>query len=453
MVAAIDNPGKLGAVAWSADGSRLAMISAADRNDPKEGRLTVVSAGGGAPRDLLPGYLGHVTDFAWLGGERLLFIGAEGVTTTLNVIGADGGGRRVLAAGEGEVWSQLAVGGGGQTLALVGESAEHPGEIYRATLPSAGEAGVAGLAGLARLTRLTRLTNSNPRLAEVRLAAQEPVRFKARDGLDLEGVLIHPRDERPGQRYPLILSVHGGPESHQSDGWLTAYSSPGQVAAARGFAVFSLNYRGSTGRGVAFSKLSQGDPAGKEFDDLVDAVDHLVAAGLVDRDRVGITGGSYGGYATAWACTRYSDRFAAGVMFVGISELIAKDGTSDIPNELHDVHALAWPWEDWPLMVERSPVRYAEQARTPLLILGGKDDPRVDPSQSLVLYRFLKVLGRTPVRLVRYPGEEHGNKKAAARLDYMLRMMRWFEHYLTGPGGAPPPPEIEHRPGATAGPP
>lgn len=449
VVAAVDNPGKLGEVAWSPDGQRLVMISAADLNDPSEGRLTVVSAAtGGPPVDLLPDYPGHVADFAWSGSGRLLFLGDEGVATTVNQIAADGSGWTVLHRGGGAsgeagagsaVLTDLSLAADGHTVALVGEAADHPAELFRGRLDDGG------------FTGLERLTRSNPRLDEVRFARQEVVRFTARDGLDLEGILIHPRDAEAGRRYPLILAVHGGPESHHSNGWLTGYNQPGQVAAARGFAVFYTNYRGSTGRGVAFSKLSQGDLAGKEFDDLVDAIDHLIARGLVDRDRVGITGGSYGGYATAWGSTRYTDRFAAGVMFVGISELIAKDGTSDIPHELHDVHQRSWPWQDWQRMLERSPVYYVEQARTPLLILGGKDDPRVHPSQSLILYRFLKILDKTPVRLVRYPGEEHGNRKAAARLDYNLRMLRWFEHYLQGPGGAPPPPEIAYRPPSEAG--
>src|SRR5690606_39013494 len=127
---------------------------------------------------------------------------------------------------------------------------------------------------------------------------------------------IRPLDEKPGQRYPLVLVVHGGPEAHNRHGWLSAYSQPGQLLAAEGFAVFYPNYRGSTGRGVDFSKLGQRDYAGKEFDDLVDAVDHLVETGLVDKDKVGVTGGSYGGFASAWCATKLTDRFAASVMFV-----------------------------------------------------------------------------------------------------------------------------------------
>jgi dipeptidyl aminopeptidase/acylaminoacyl peptidase len=225
---------------------------------------------------------------------------------------------------------------------------------------------------------------------------------------------------------------------------VTSYANPGQVAAARGFAVFYPNYRGSTARGIAFSKLGQADAAGKEFDDLVDAVDHLVAAGVVDKDKVGITGGSYGGYASAWGATYYSDRFAASVMFVGLSDLVSKTGTTDIPQEMYLVHHLQHPWDSWDYFRERSPITHVQKARTPLLILHGKDDPRVHPSQSMELYRQIKVLGKTPVRLVFYPGEGHGNRRACSRLDYNIRMLQWMEHYLKGAGGSPPPHDVDY---------
>ena len=423
----VANPGKLGAVAWSPDGRHLALVSAADLNDPREGRLMVVAAGGGTPRDLLPGFEGHVEQVVWRDASTLVYRAAQRVATFVASVGLDGTAGDVLAAAGGLIWNHLTPLAGG-ALALVADSASHPNELYR--LAAGGET--------------LRWTDSNPWLAGKRLAAQEVVTFEARDGLALDGILVRPLDAGAGRRHPLILAVHGGPEAHHTNGWSTSYSNPGQVAAARGFAVFYTNYRGSTGRGVAFSKLSQADPAGLEFQDLVDAVDHLVASGLVDGDRVGITGGSYGGYATAWGSTYYSERFAAGVMFVGISDKVAKLGMSDIPYEEYDVHAREWPWEDWGKMLERSPIYHVEKAKTPLLILGGTADTRVAPAHSLVLYRYLKLLGNAPVRYVRYPGEPHGNRKAAARLDYHLRMLRWFEHYLQGAGGEPPPAELEH---------
>jgi dipeptidyl aminopeptidase/acylaminoacyl peptidase len=424
-VARIENPGKLGQIAWSPDGRNLAYVAGADKNDPSAGRLMAVPSGGGSPRDLLPGYAGNVAHIAWRDADTLLFHGDEGVETVLGEVSASHPGRASKHAMSVSLTS-FDLSRDGKAVAMAAQTPAHPSEVFLWLSDRAPR----------------RLTTSNPRLSGLRLAPQEVVKFKARDGLALEGLLIHPLEEKKGERYPLILVVHGGPEGHYRNGWLTSYSDPGQVAAARGFAVFYPNYRGSTGRGVTFSKMGQGDPAGKEFDDLVDAVDHLMASGLVDKAKVGITGGSYGGYATAWCATRYSDRFAAGVMFVGISDLVSKAGTTDIPMEELLVHARRWPWEDWKLMLERSPISYVEKSRTPLLILDGKDDPRVHPSQSLVFYRFLRIQGKAPVRLVLYPGEGHGNKNAAHRLDYNLRAIQWMEHYLKGPGGEPPPYEI-----------
>jgi dipeptidyl aminopeptidase/acylaminoacyl peptidase len=424
-----DNPGKLGKVAFSPDGKSVAMISAADEHDPAAGRLVVGSTQTGELRDLLPDYPGHIADIAWSDGDTIAFVGDEGTGTVIGTVDTNGSGFSTASTGDLVVTS-FSLAWNGSTAALVGQSPKHPNELFRAVIGDN--------------PRRVRLTDSNPWLAGMEFAPQEEVTFKARDGLQLQGVLIRPLGVDPARRVPLVLDVHGGPEAHVRNGWLTAYSMPGQVLAARGIAVFLPNYRGSTGRGVAFSKLGQGDPAGKEFDDLVDAVDHLANAGLVDRARVGITGGSYGGYATAWCSTRYSDRFAAGVMFVGISDKISKTGTTDIPDEEYLVHARRRPWEDWQALLERSPIFHVEKARTPLLILHGKDDPRVFPGQSLELYRFLKIRGQAPVRLVLYPGEGHGNLRAASRIDYNLRMVAWLSHYLQGSGGSMPAADLDY---------
>ncbi len=432
VLARIENPGKLGEIGWSPDGTQVALIAAADLNDPSAGRLALAPASGGVPADLVPGFEGDALDFAWQGPSALLFVTHVGLASRLEKLelaSGRAGAARILADVGGPILTSLSLAADGQSAAFVGHTAAHPAEVF---VMRHGEAAP------------RRLTDSNPELAGLRFARQEAVTHSARDGLRLEGVLVHPLERAEGQRVPLILNVHGGPESHVSDGWLTGYNNPGQVAAARGFAVFYPNYRGSTGRGVAFSKLGQGDAAGKEFDDLVDAVDHLIASGLVDGAKVGVTGGSYGGYATAWCATRFSERFAAGVMMVGISDTISKVGTTDIPNEEYHVHALRRPWEDWQGQLERSPIFYADQCKTPLLILHGKDDPRVNPGQSREMYRHLKLRGQAPTRLVLYPGEGHGNRKAAARLDYALRSLQWFEHYLMGPGGEMPAPEIAY---------
>ncbi|MBI5361954.1 MAG: S9 family peptidase [Planctomycetes bacterium] len=428
-LARFEHAGKLGELAWSPDGKRVAFLGGADLHDPNDARLFVGSAAGGKVLDLTAEKALDVDAFAWQSADQLMAVVSQGVQTTIEKIPADGGAWKHIVGRTALVFTSIALSEDGQHGAFVASSPDHPNELFTM---SHGD------------TQPARRTRSNAWLDDVALAKQEAITWKARDGTELQGVLLHPLDAVQGQRYPLIVYVHGGPEAHEQNGWQTAYAKPGQVAAARGFAVFHPNYRGSTGRGVAFSELSQGDPAGKEFDDLVDAVDHLVATGLVDAKKVGVTGGSYGGYATAWCSTRFSERFAAGVMFVGISDKVSKLGTTDIPNEEFLVHARHRVWEDWNFFLDRSPIKYAGQSKTPLLILHGKDDPRVNPGQSRELYRHLKLHGGAPVRLVLYPGEGHGNRKCAAKLDYALRMHQWFEHYLQGAGGPMPAWELDY---------
>jgi dipeptidyl aminopeptidase/acylaminoacyl peptidase len=426
--ARIDNPGKLGDFAWSPDGQQIAMISGTDIHDDDAGSLLVAEAAGGVPRNATAGFAGKVEALTWRDSQELVALVSEGTRCALYTVREPGVMGRLGWALTGPVFSSMRVSPRGQKAVFLGETSAYPREVFAGDL--SGEAPA-------------RLTTTNPWLADVDLGRQEVVSYAARDGLSLEGLLIRPTGEAKAP-WPLVVVVHGGPEAHYSDGWLTSYGSPGQVLAGRGFAVFYPNYRGSTGRGVAFSMASFDDPAGKEFDDIVDGADHLIKAGLVDTERVGVTGGSYGGYATAWMATRYSERFAAGVMFVGITNLISKAGGCDIPQEDYLVHIPRRAWEEHAFLWERSPLAHAAKGRTPLLILHGKEDPRVPAGQSMELYRALKTIGRAPVRLVLYPGEGHGNRKAAARYDASLRIVQWFEHYLLGPGGDPPPQRIEY---------
>jgi dipeptidyl aminopeptidase/acylaminoacyl peptidase len=410
----IDNVGKIGQIEWSPDGSQIALRAGHDINDPIDGRILVTSSQGGEPRNIYPGYQGKFESIEWTGANEITFLASEGTNSTIGTIAPDGSNfRRIVEPGQAAITSFSRADNG--TMVVTASTPQHPPEIFAV-----------------RNGRLERLTHHNAWLADVPMGRQEVVTYSPRDGaFEVEGLLIYPVDYQEGTRVPLIVVVHGGPESHYLNAWLTGYSLPGQMAAGRGYAVFYPNYRGSTGRGMEFTYSSQGDLAGTEFDDIVDGVDYLIGRGIVDGNRVGVTGGSYGGYATAWMSTRYSDRFAAGVMFVGISNNISKWGTSDIPEELYHVHSRKRIWDHWQWNLERSPIYYVENAQTPLLIMHGADDTRVHPAQSLELYRHIRVRRPdVPVRLVLYPGEGHGNVRATSRYDYTLRAMQWFDTYL-----------------------
>lgn len=423
-IADIDNEGKIEQIQWSPDGERLALRAGADLHDPIAGRILIADAADDAtPQNIYPGFEGKFEHIAWTGASTIHFLASESTERSFGTLRPDGSGfSRRLGPG-GPVLTDFERTPDG-TVAFVANTPRHPNEVY--TMEPGAESP-------------ERRTTSNPGLADIELGEQRTVTYTARDGkYDIEGVLILPVGYEAGDEVPLIVTVHGGPEAHYSDGWVTRYADPGQMAAAQGYAVFYPNYRASTGRGVEFLKAGQADLAGKEFDDIVDGVDHLIDQGIADPDRVGVTGGSYGGYATAWMSTYYSPRFAAGVMNVGISNNISKWGTSDIPEELYLVHARERIWNSWTDMLKRSPIYHVDNAETPLLIADGEEDTRVHPSQSLEMYRHLTVRKQDlPVRLVMYPGEGHGYARATARYDFALRTMRWFDTYLKDDGPMP----------------
>jgi dipeptidyl aminopeptidase/acylaminoacyl peptidase len=413
----VDAPGKLGDMAWSTDGKYLAFTAAVDVNDPASGNLYALDADKPTTwkeiRNYTEGFEGTVNSVFWKDDKTMVYVSDESIDRTLREVKVSGGASTLVIKGGDVVVGATSFSNG--LLAFGGNTWRHPDDLFTYDF---------------RRSISTRHTVLNPWLDSMSFGKQERFAWTAQDGTPLEGFIIYPANYQPGTRYPLVTYVHGGPEACVTNGWFTGYSTWGQLAASQDMFVFAPNYRSSTGRGVAFSKLGQKDLADEEFTDILDGIDKLVADGKVDRNRVGIGGGSYGGYFSAWAATRHSDRFAAAVCFVGIGNQISKRNTTDIPYEDYYVHWLIWSNEDIQLMYDRSPVKWASNNKTPTLILHGKDDPRVHPSQSLELYRTLKMQGKAPVRLVWYPGEGHGNRNNPAQLDYAIRTLEWFTFYL-----------------------
>ena len=427
----MDNPGKLGNMAWSPDGSKLAFRSASKLEDSVVGSLFVMDVPSDKTFEALPNLVKDmelsVIDFAWENDNTIIYAAEEGVDIVLSRQSVEPlsarveNGQTIYAFPARQVLIEPATvffGGftlTGGTAAFSGNTPAHPGELFTFDLAS---------------TELVKHTDHNPWLENIRFGQQRKLVYDARDGKDIEGVLMYPLDYERGKSYPMIVYIHGGPEAAVKNGWNTGYNTWGQVAAARGYFVFMPNYRASSGRGVDFTMVGYGDLVGVEYEDVLDGIDHLIDIGYVDRERVGMGGGSYGGYFSAWSATRYSDRFAASVVFVGISNQISKRNTTDIPWEDYYVHWGYWTKDDWEDVYSRSPVKYADQNVTPTLILHGYDDPRVPASQGLELYRELKLHGSAPVRLIWYKGEGHGNRKNVHRLDYLVRTMEWFDYYL-----------------------
>lgn len=426
IISRIETPGKIGAAAFSPDNRRLAFIAAADRADPTAGTLHVADTATGAYSAIARDAEQHISQLAWRDNDTVITLASVGTGTAFVEYNVNG--REERRTGHGDlVVASMDFDRDDRALAAVAHSATHPRELF-----------VQGRRGLERWT------DHNEQLAGIAWGEQSVFTFEARDGERIEGVLVTPQGEAPAGGWPLIMTVHGGPEAHDANGWVNGYSRLGHIAAGEGLAVFYPNYRGSTGRGERFAKLDHLDAPGEEFWDLVDGIGALSDAGLVDADRVGITGGSYGGFASSWGATIASEHFAASAPFVALTDLISFYGTTEIPIEMVDVHFMQAPWEDWTGYLEHSPTFNAPGSTTPTLILHGEADTRVDPSQSYILYRMLKMTSEAPVRLVTYPGEGHGNRNAAAQYDYGLRVMRWMQHYLQGEGGEPPAADLPY---------
>ncbi len=418
----LDKTRKLDEVSFSPDGKKLAYAAAFDIHDHAVSQVYVFDIAAGVEKNLTEkDFRGHVAWAKWKDDKTIIYYAGEGVQTTLSTVPATGGKRTVICNSKdiGVVFEDVTFSSDFKYAAFPGDSPEIPGDPY-----------VLYMAKKKRKNKLTRLTVLNPWLADRKLGKQEIVNFKARDGLDIEGLLMYPVDYKKGQTYPLVVQVHGGPEGHHSNGWLSRYASPGQVFAGNGYAVYYPNYRASTGYGLKYAMEGHEDAAGKEFDDLADAITFLVKQGIADKDRVGLGGGSYGGYAAAWFGSYYTKYVRAVCMFVGISNLISKRGTTDIPYEEIHVHSGRKLEKMWQESLKRSPIYWAHQSKTAVLILGGADDSRVHPSQSLEFYRRLKVNDHPAVRLVQYPGEGHGNRKQPGRIDALYRIIGWYDWYV-----------------------
>jgi dipeptidyl aminopeptidase/acylaminoacyl peptidase len=425
-----DNPGKLGNYVFSPDGSELAYTAALDQKDHAVSQVLVVGVAGGDARNLTPAdFKGHVNWVGWKDKKTLLYRANEGVWTTLSTVSTSGGKRKVVLDSQdsGAAFGAPSFTKDFRHFAMIGSAPDVPNDVYY------WKPGKAPL----------KVTDLNPWVAERDLAEQEVVRYNARDGLEVEGILIKPLNYQVGTRYPLIVIVHGGPESNYTNGWLTSYSRAGQVMASKGYAVFYPNYRASTGYGVDFAMQGYNDAAGAEFDDIADGIDYLIDGyAIADRERVGLGGGSYGGYAAAWFSSYYTRYVKAVMMFVGISDLISKRSTTDIPYEELYVHSGVKLEDMWQESLERSPIYWAHQSETAVLIIGGTADSRVHPSQSLEYFRRLKMNDHPAVRLVQYPGEGHGNRQQTGQIDVLHRVLQWYDWYVkdANPLDGPMPP-------------
>lgn len=258
----------------------------------------------------------------------------------------------------------------------------------------------------------------------LRFSEPEEITFKSFDGVPVQGWLMKPAGFRDDRRFPLILSVHGGP--HGMSGW--GFNTTFQAYAARGYGVLFLNPRGSSGYGQRFSDGTLGEWGGGDYRDLMTGVDEVLRRhSWINADRLGVTGGSYGGFMTNWIITQ-TPRFKAAVASASVSNLISFYSTSLYQDLIHAEFG-GFPWDNYELLWQWSPIRYVRQAQTPTLFIHGEQDNDVHITQAEEMYMALKRRGVETV-FVRYPREGHGLREPRHRVDALERTLAWFDRFL-----------------------
>ncbi len=264
------------------------------------------------------------------------------------------------------------------------------------------------------------VTSFNKNFEKYHLIEPEYIHYKSFDGLVIEGSFYKPANVKGA--VPLIVIIHGGPTA----AWTDSYMPWRQLFLDKGYAVFCPNIRGSTGYGWEFLTKNKNDWGGSDFKDLMAGIDFLVSRGDVDTNHLGITGWSYGGYMTMWAVTQ-TNRFKAAIAGAGLSDLASEYGTED--NSAYDRWFFGTPYENLKNFTKSSPITFVKNVKTPTLIIQGEADPTDPAGQSQQFYRGLRHYG-VACELVIYPREQHSFAEEKHILDYVKRMLSWFDRYL-----------------------
>ena len=406
------NPGPDSGPRWSPDGRWIAYTSSDfENNSANQMQVRVIPAEGGEPRTLTADLDRSAGGIQWApDGRHLYFSATDGLGDRLYRAPTQGGDLVDVLPDDEFIYALQSMSDDGSRWLITGTSLATPGEVF-----------LSGPDGR-DLRHLLSPTNG---MEGFRVAHAEPVQWEGADGWDIEGVLTYPLDYEPGRAYPLILQVHGGPHGRYAKGFGTG----AQVWAARGYAVLQGNPRGSSGRTFAFSNANIGDWGGKDFEDIMAGVDHVIDMGVADPDQMAIMGGSYGGFMTFWAVTQ-TDRFKAAIGHAAISDWYSFYGQTDIPFLLEFGFA-GLPWEAVETFERWSPIRFAENVTTPLLITHGERDLRVPITQGEQYFRTLKKMGKT-TEFLRYPRAGHGITEPRHRIHLDGEQDAWFRRYLLG---------------------
>lgn len=406
---------------WSPDGKWIAFTGEVhDRDHPK---IWLAPASGGAPSvlaanglDLIPGGLEWSDD-----GKSIYF--ETGVKGENHLFRVDVPTKSVAQVTSGpRAVRNVDFNFAGGKMVYLANDFKHLDDLYIADLNGKNE------------RKLTSL--NEPLWKQIQFADIERFTYKSADDWDVDGFFVKPINRQEGKKYPLVLSIHGGPAGQYGVDWYHEF----QVYAAKGYAVLFTNPRGSTGYGQKFERGIVGEWGGKDYVDIMNGLDAaLKKYPWIDQDRMGVTGGSYGGFMTNWI-VGHTDRFKAAVTLRSLSNFISDDGTRDgayghSPDFGGDI------FQKMDLYWDRSPLKYANKVKTPTLILHSDNDYRVPIEQGEQWFRALKHFGVT-TEIVFFPRENHNLTRTGEPkhlVESLNWQLYWFDRFLNNNGNAVPP--------------
>jgi dipeptidyl aminopeptidase/acylaminoacyl peptidase len=414
---------------WSPDGQTIAFLS--PPSERAHLKIWLASSRGGGPSrmavddlDLIP------TALRWSGDGKALYF-ETGVKGTSQVFRVDLAARKATQLTSGERTVRFFdVSDKSHRVTYAVNDPTHLDDLFVADMPV--------LLDAARVWQgEQQLTHLNASLwPQLQLSKVERVAFKGADGWPVDGFLMKPIGFDRAKKYPMVLSIHGGPAGMYGFDWFHEF----QVYASRGWAVFFTNPRGSTGYGEKFDRGIQGEWGGKDYVDVMNGVDAVLAANpWIDPEKLGVTGGSYGGYLTNWI-VGHTTRFKAAVTLRGISNFVSDEGTrdgayghaDDFGGDLFEKFDAYW---------NASPLKYAKNVKTPTLVLHQDNDFRVPIEQGEQWFRALRHFG-VPSEIVFFPRENH-NMTRTGEPKHLVESLKWqvywFDRYLNGNTAARPP--------------
>jgi dipeptidyl aminopeptidase/acylaminoacyl peptidase len=398
---------------WAPDGKSIAFIGGLMSDEGVVGGdIFTIAATGGRPRNLTPARKTSVSWLSWLPSGEILFTEHVGGGCGIARLDpANGHGESLWTGGEtissGDESFSVSLTRDGAASGLVRQSFQQPPEVW-----------VGAIGAWKQLTHANQ--QAHPSWGEAK-----DIHWRS-DAFDVQGWLITPREYSPERRYPMVVSVHGGPASVRTPTWPGTFFDC-TILSQEGYFVFFPNPRGSYGQGEAFTRANVKDFGYGDLRDILSGVDHVLKTFPVDADRMGLVGWSYGGYMTMWSVTQ-TNRFRAAVAGAGIANWQSYYGQNGIDQWLIPYFGTS-VYDDPAVYAKSSPITFIKQVKTPTLILVGDRDAECPVPQSYEFWHALKTLN-VPTQFVVYPNEGHGIAQPDHRRDIIKRTVAWLNKYL-----------------------